>query len=44
MPTVVKFIATETRMVVTKGWESGKWGANRYTALVLKDENVLEIC
>jgi hypothetical protein len=42
VPNVVKFIGTESRTVVTKGWEEELF--NGYRISVLQDEEVPQIC
>ena len=39
--TVVKFIETESRMIVANGWGRGEWGTafNMHRILILHDEN-----
>ena len=44
--TVVRFIETESRMLVARGWGTGRWRVyrvNMYRVLVLQDEKVLEM-
>ena len=45
LPTVVKFIETESRMVGAKGWGKGKWEmlSNGYRVLVLPDKEFRDL-
>lgn len=45
MSRIGKYVQTENRLVVVKGWGCREWGvtANEYQGFLLEDENVLEL-